>query len=133
MLRFWQKLISFRKAHPRFFRDRFYSGEINKRGLADITWHGCQLGEPDWNDPDSLALAMTLGARDEGQDLHIMFNMYWEPLQFELPDVPGRNWYVSINTAAKSPDDIATLGKERIHKQSTYSLPARSVVVLISK
>ena len=133
MLRFWQRLICFRKAHPRFFRDRFYSGEINERGLADVTWHGCKLGEPGWNDPDSLALAMTLGAREQGQDIHIMFNMFWEPLQFELPVIATRNWHISINTASTSPNDIAIIGKEKIYKSSTYQVSARSIVVLISK
>lgn len=133
MLNFWTLLIAFRKTHPRLYRDRFYDGEVNQRGLADVTWHGCQLGNPDWSNPDSLALAMTLGAREQGQDLHIMFNMYWQPLQFELPEVAGRNWYISINTAAMSPDDIAIVGQEKIYKKSTYQVAARSVVVLISK
>ncbi len=133
MLQFWRRLIIFRKSHPRLFRDRFFDGEVNRRGLADITWHGCRLGKPGWHDPHGLALAMTLGARREGQDMHIMFNMYWYMLEFELPKVKGKKWYYAVNTALTSPEDIAEIGKEKRHKGSFCKVDARSVVVLISK
>ncbi|MCW8994678.1 MAG: glycogen debranching protein GlgX [Psychromonas sp.] len=133
MLRFWQRLIAFRKHHPRFSRNRFYDGEINKRGLADISWHGCKLGKPGWHDSTGLALAMTLGAREDGEDLHIMFNMYWETLTFELPDVPDRKWYCTLNTALASPNDIADIGYETLHITANYKVPAHSIVVLVSK
>lgn len=133
MLRFWQRLIAFRKHHPRFFRNRFYDGEINMRGLPDISWHGCELGKPGWRDPTGLALAMTLGAREEGEDLHIMFNMYWEDLDFELPQVQGRKWYCAINTALASPNDIVEIGREKVHRVSSCKVQAHSIVVLVSK
>lgn len=133
MLRFWQRLIAFRKAHPRLFRNRYYDGEINKSGLPDILWHGCELGKPGWYDPRGLALAMTLGERADGEDIHIMFNMYWEGLEFELPDIKGEKWYCAIDTSLSSPLDIAKTGDEIVHNGSNYKVNARSVVVLISK
>lgn len=133
MLRFWQLLIAFRKYHPRLYRNRFYDGEINKRGLADISWHGCQLNKPGWHDPMGLALAMTLGGREEHEDLHIMFNMYEKALNFELPKIKGMSWYNLINTALSSPHDIVERGNERIHKTKNYKVPAHSIVVLVSK
>ncbi|MCG6202094.1 glycogen debranching protein GlgX [Psychromonas antarctica] len=132
MLRFWQRLIAFRKRHPRFFRDRFYDGEINQRGLADISWHGCELGKPGWQDKTGLALAMTIGAQ-EGEDIHIMFNMYWFALDFELPYIDGENWYCAIDTSLASPFDIAEMGDESLHKGSRCKVSARSIIVLISK
>lgn len=133
MLKFWQQLIGFRKRHPRLFRNRYFDGEINKRGLSDISWHGCELGKPGWHDPTGLALAMTLGAREERNDLHIMFNMYWYPLDFDLPDVDGKKWYRAIDTSLASPDDIAEIGKETVHKSSSCKVNARSIVVLVAK
>ena len=133
MLAFWQRLIVFRKFHPRLFRDRFFDGEINQRGLLDIAWHGCELDKPGWHDPLGLALAMTLGARKAAQDIHIMFNMYSETLSFELPNVPDKNWYRAIDTSLTSPNDIAQIGKERKHKNAIYKVDAHSVVVLVSK
>lgn len=133
MLQFWQRLIAFRKAHPRLFRNKYYNSEINKSGLSDILWHGCELGKPGWYDPTGLALAMTLGERANGEDLHIMFNMYWQGLAFELPDIEGERWYRAIDTALSSPSDITKKGDERVHKGSHYNVNARSVVVLVSK
>lgn len=133
MLQFWQKLIAFRKTHPRLFRNRYYDGEINKHGLLDISWHGCELNKPGWYDSSGLALAMTLGAREDGEDLHIMFNMYWEGLEFELPAIEGEKWYRAIDTFLSSPLDIAARGDEIVHNESYYKVNAHSVVVLVSK
>ena len=133
MLRFWLQLIAFRKRHPRLFRNRFFDGEIKNRGLADISWHGCKLEKPGWHDPTGLALAMTLGAREEREDLHIMFNMYGKALDFELPKVQGKKWHNAINTSSPSPHDIAQFGKERVHKPYLCKVNAHSIVVLISK
>ena len=133
MLRFWQHLIAFRKRHPRLFRNRFFNGEINDRGLPDISWHGCKLGKPGWHDPMGLALAMTLGAREEREDLHIMFNMYEKALDFELPKVPGKRWHNAVNTALASPYDIAEIGRETVYKSYHYKVKAHSIVVLVSK
>src|ERR1019366_9660663 len=43
MLRFFTKMIAFRKQHAILRRGKFFSGEVNQRGLADISWHGCRL------------------------------------------------------------------------------------------
>jgi len=133
MLRFWQLLIAFRKRHPRLFRNRFYDGELNSRGLPDISWHGCQLGKPGWSDPDGAALSMTLGAREDTEDLHIMFNMFEDQLDFELPQVVGRDWYCVINTALPTPFDIVERNTEIAHIGDIYKVPGHCVIVLISK
>jgi isoamylase len=133
MLQFWKRLITFRKNNPRLFRNRFFNGEVNKRGLADVSWHGCKLGKPGWYDPTGLVLAMTIGAREKGKDLHIMFNMYQDTLDFELPDVHSKKWYCAINTALTSPNDIVEEGQEKMHYSSLCKVESRSVVVLVSK
>ena len=53
---------------------------------ANRAWHGVKLHEPDWGDcSHSLALGAEL--RREGLLFHFILNAYWEPLEFELPDV----------------------------------------------
>ncbi|PKH02530.1 hypothetical protein CXF72_11130 [Psychromonas sp. MB-3u-54] len=132
-MQFWQRLIAFRKAHPRLLRNKYDNSEINKSGLSDILWHGCELRKSGWYDPNGLALAMTLGERADGQDIHVMFNMYWEGLEFELPDIKVEKWYCAIDTSLSSPLDIAEMGAEIVHKGTHYKVNARTVVVLISK
>jgi glycogen operon protein len=80
---------------------------------------------------------MTLGdtAQDSNQDLnvHVMFNMYWEALDFEIPKVNGLRWYRAIDTSLPSPNDISLVEDQVPIDESTYTLTARSVVVLASR
>jgi isoamylase len=133
LLRFWQQMVHFRRRHPAVHRSRFFTGERNGRGLADIEWHGCELGMPGWNDPQARALAFTLGGKGDEADLHVMMNMYWEALDFAVPTVPGRAWHRAVDTSRTSPDDICAHDREAPVHGALLSVAARSVVVLLAK
>jgi isoamylase len=133
LFRFWKLTIDFRLRHSNLHRSRYFTGSVNQRGLADISWHGCQLYSPGWNDPNARVLAFTLGGFNEEADIHVMLNMYWEELEFEIPAVAGKQWYRAIDTAQNSPLDIAEPGKETLVTSNTYFVQGRSVVVLISQ
>ena len=133
LLRFWQRLIAFRGAHPALRRPQFYTGAPDERGVPDVAWHGTRLGAPDWADPQARALACTIGGRAGAPDLHVMMNMFWEPLGFDLPDLPGRRWARAVDTALPSPADIADPGTEQAIGASTYLVTDRSMVVLVSQ
>jgi glycogen operon protein len=60
-------------------------------------------------------------------------NMYWEPLDFELPTVSGRGWYRAADTALPAPSDVADPDAEVAISGNSYLVTARSVVVLVSK
>ncbi len=132
MFRFWSQLIAFRRAHPTLMRNRFFSGALNDRGLRDISWHGAELGPPDWDDPDARALGFTLGAPGAAADLHVMANMFWEPLAMAVPDLPGRVWRRALDTARPAPDDITPHGAACLLEAGRLRVEARSVVVLLS-
>ncbi len=133
MLRFWSELIAFRKTHPAVHRARFFSGAINERGMPDISWHGTKLNEPGWNDPHARALAWTVAGSLAHSDIHVMVNMYWEPLTFEIPQVYERAWYTAVNTAMPSPQDINAPGNEVLVNSHHVEVSGRSIVVLISR
>jgi glycogen operon protein len=137
MIRFWSLLINKRKIYIDHFKGKYFSGESNKYGLSDIAWHGTQLNSPGWNDPQARCLAMTLGdtAQDSDQTLniHVMFNMYWEALEFEIPKIDGLRWYRLIDTALPSPNDISPLEDQIPIDGNSYTLTSRSVVVLASR
>jgi glycogen operon protein len=137
MIRFWSLLINKRKIYIDHFKGKYFSGESNKYGLSDIAWHGTQLNSPGWNDVQARCLAMTLGdtAQDSDQTLniHVMFNMYWEALEFEIPQIDGLRWYRLIDTALPSPDDISLLEDQIPIDGNSYTLTSRSVVVLASR
>ncbi len=133
MLRFWSELIAFRKSHPAVHRARFFSGAINERGMKDISWHGTKLNEPGWNDPHARALAWTVAGSLAHADIHVMVNMYWEPLTFEIPQINERAWYTAVDTALPSPQDINAPGNEVLVNSHHVEVSGRSIVVLISR
>jgi glycogen operon protein len=110
-------------------RARLSLDEILREG--DWAWHGVRLGAPDWGElSHSLALSITIP--QEGLRFHMMFNAYWEPLEFELPPVaeraggPWRRW---IDTALDSPQDIAEWDAAPPVAGNRYRVGPRSVVL----
>jgi len=130
---FFRRIIDFRKSHPILHMPRFFSGETNRRGLKDIAWHGTTLDAPDWNNPNARSLAFTLGGFDGDPDMHIIMNMYWDDLEFEVPVLSGRKWYKAIDTDQESPNDFPETGSEAPCTGGTLKVAARSLVVLESK
>jgi isoamylase len=133
IFRFCQRMIDFRKRNRALRRSEFFTGETNARGLIDIAWHACRLSSPGWSDPNSRALAFTLAGREQDQDIHVMMNMYWESLDFELPPLSGRAWSRAVDTALLPPDDISDPGAEVSISGNSHLVTPRSVVVLVSK
>jgi isoamylase len=133
VLRYFTQMIAFRKRLAAVHRPRFFTGALNSRGLRDLTWHGTQLNNPGWTDSNARVLAFTLAGFEEDPDLHVMMNMYWDGLDFELPSVPGRQWQVAVDTGAPSPADIAEPGAERPVTGDTHHVAGRSIVALISR
>jgi isoamylase len=125
LLRFVQRLIAFRKAHPALWRPMFYTGVIGERGIADIAWHGTTLNSPGFDDRDARALACTIAGVNRTADLHVMMNMFWEPLVFELP---AGNWRIVIDTFAPDPADMPDAAGSTIHDH--WSVHGRGIVVL---
>ncbi len=133
--RFFKLLIDFRKCycHEALHRRHFFNGEVNERGLADISWHGLHLFKPAWNDSHARVLAFTLAGFKGASDIHVMLNMYWDTLKFEIPHLPSRNWYKVVDTAQPSPMDIVESGQETLISDDFCLVQGRSIVVLISK
>ncbi len=133
LLRFWTRLLKFRRDNGVLRRREFYDGRVNSRGVPDLTWHGTELAAPGWDDPGARALACTLGGQDGQPDLHVMMNMHWQPLEFALMPVAGRGWARAIDTALPPPADIVSSGAEPAIDASTYLVSERSIVVLVSR
>ncbi|MBE9098321.1 glycogen debranching protein GlgX [Vacuolonema iberomarrocanum] len=133
MFRFWKTAIARRRYFKELVRPRYFTGAVNERGVADITWHGPQLNQPGWDDPGSRTLAFTLSGFDGDPDVHIMMNMHWDSVEFQLPNIAGCRWYRSLDTALPSPHDITLVGQEEPIDVSSYLLTARSIVILDSR
>ncbi len=59
-----------------------------------------------------------------------MMNMFWEPLDFEVPD-PQRAWHVAVDTFAPSPHDIADQDHGAPLGRSPCTVRGRSIVILV--
>jgi isoamylase len=99
----------------------------------NLVWHGVKLNQPDWS-PFSHAIAISGESRSEGILAHIIFNAYWEALDFEIPRLtdPRENWRRWIDTALDPPYDICEWNAEQTVVRPTYRAAPRSVVVLIA-
>jgi isoamylase len=133
LLRFWQRMIEFRKKHPAVRKNAFFTGEPNKRGWKDVTWHGTKLLGPGWEDSQARALGFTLAGFDQDPDIHVMMNMYWDALDMDVPVIGGREWARAIDTSLPSPSDIANPGMEVPSPGQTYRVNGRSIVVLVNQ
>jgi len=130
---FWKHMIEFRKRHAALRRGQFFTGAVNERGVRDITWHGTKLNRPGWDDPNGRTLSLTLAGFEGDADLHIMLNMHWQSLDFELPAVPGRIWLKAVDTSQAARFAIPDLGGERPVVENPYTVEGRSVVVLVNQ
>lgn len=110
---------------------------MSLRELMDqrlITWHGVKVNEPDWAD-HSHSIAFTVQALSGTLAMHFMINAYSEPLTFELPIVsigPVTLWKRWIDTNRSTPEDITEWGKAPAVTESTYTVNAFSVVILVN-
>ena len=130
--RFFKQVIGLNRRHPALHRARFFTGALNERGLRDIEWHGPILRSPGWDDPNARTLAFTLAGAGDEADIHVIANMYWEGIRFELPAVPGRRWFRFVDTSLPSPQDAADRDDAFPISAATYDAAGRSVVILVS-
>jgi glycogen operon protein len=103
------------------------------RGV-NLAWHGVKLNQPDWSEA-SHSIAFTVEIREEKMLFHVIFNAYWQPLDFELPrlDGVGENpWRRWIDTALDSPHDILEWDRAESFPGYAYRAEARSVVMLLT-
>ncbi len=130
MLDFTRAMVAFRQRHATLRRNHFLTGKpTHAGGIPDIRWHGVKLDKPLWGDPDTRVLAFTLaGLEQDEPHLHVMMNMWKEPMEFELPSVPGRRWYGAIDTA-QAPYLWSLHEQQRIDRDG-LRVGARSIAVL---
>jgi len=129
--RFTKELIAARLMQKSAVQDMTLSQLL---GQARLEWHGVRQGTPDWS-YESHSIALTaLSMRRVA--CYFMVNAYWQPLSFELPTpkkLPGGAWRRWIDTSLPSPEDIVSWDDMPPVVGDSYLLPARSLVVLISR
>ncbi|MBV8088993.1 MAG: glycogen debranching protein GlgX [Alphaproteobacteria bacterium] len=104
---------------------------------AEIEWHGVRLGSPDWTDNShSIAFTLRSGRGPLPFWLHVMFNAYWEALDFDLPPAPAAavaGWRRWIDTSLDAPDDLMDVVTAPLLLAAQYRVAPRSVVALFAR
>jgi glycogen operon protein len=93
------------------------------------TWHGVKLGQPDWS-PSSHSIVLSARLPHENVITLLIFNAYWEPLEFELPNGNCGAWKRWIDTALDAPNDIVPWWDSPTVPGFKYVAGPRSVVAL---
>ncbi len=171
-LRFVREMIQFRKRHPALRRNTYFRGEFARQdptkalgsrdsgplkrlptktppvppslvGLADIYWHGTELGAPDFTD-DSREIAYVIDGRFTGRedaapngdnDIYVAINANDVATAFMIPPSPqGRRWKRVIDTVLLSPNDIVPEANGKVVAEgSRYPVGPFSVVVMVTE
>ncbi|MDM8545447.1 glycogen debranching protein GlgX [Candidatus Venteria ishoeyi] len=135
LLHFVQEMTAFRKRHKNLMRRHYLTGQpCPGSGRLDVRWHGYQLNQPLWDDPDAQLLVYTLAAPDEDEeDLHIMINMSDRPIRLSLPRIKNQRWHRAIDTSMESPQDIISKSEQHTWPGLHYQVSAHSIVVMESR
>ena len=96
---------------------------------ARKAWHGVKVEQPDWNS-SSHSIAISAHLPHENIITYLIFNAYWEPLEFELPNGNRGPWKRWIDTALNAPNDIVSWWDSPIVPGFKYVAGPRSVVAL---
>ncbi|HEV3340306.1 MAG TPA: glycogen debranching protein GlgX [Pirellulales bacterium] len=114
--------------------------ELERESLSQLlrkaikSCHGVKLNQPDWADW-SHSIAISVDVPEQSVLMHVIFNAYWEPLEFDLPLFGGSHtpqWRRWIDTFLESPDDIVPWSVAPLLSGNTYRAEGRSVVVLLA-
>jgi glycogen operon protein len=122
VVRFTRLMIAFRKAHPSLGRSRFWR--------HDVRWYGVESGVDLSHESHTLAYHLS-GASQGDDDLYVMVNAYWEPLEFVVQEGRPSEWRRVVDTGQESPDDICDPGRELRLTSARYATSPRSIVVLV--
>ncbi len=120
IFRFFKSMIAFRKAHPSISRSRFWR--------EDVAWYGVGPTADLSNDSHTLAFCLH-GASQGDDDIYVMINAYWEPLEFEIQEGTAQEWKRIADTSLPSPADFSEHGLPL--DQTRYAVASRSIVVLL--
>jgi glycogen operon protein len=121
VFRFFKLMIAFRKSHPCIGRPTFWR--------EDISWHGVD-GPVDLGHESRCFAYLLRGASVGDGDLYVMINGHWEDHSFTVAGGQTSEWRRVVDTARASPGDIVEQGNEPTLETASYTVRARSVVVL---
>jgi glycogen operon protein len=128
---FTRKLLAFRAAHPAL-------RPADWRGKGDISWltrHAAVRTSAQQGDGGDTFFAFQLDGKSAGDSVKSIYVAYNRDQVAVTATLPSGNWSRVLDTAAwmESEDNIRDPGSEDVIHGSSYTLQARSAIVLIEK
>jgi glycogen operon protein len=120
VLRFFCKMIAFRKAHPSIGRSTFWRD--------DVRWYGVGRDVDMSYASHSLAYCLR-GASQGDNDIYVMVNAWWEPLEFTIQEGEAMQWKRVVDTALAPSGDILDIPAPL--PGLTYQVGPRAVAVFV--
>jgi isoamylase len=135
---FTARVCRLREEHPVFRRRQFFRGTpVADTVRDDLDWYrpdGLPMSGDDWGASFARAVTMALSGAT-GDDTRsdnpflILFNAWWEPLEFSIPGpLHDLRWETELDTAA--PDAGADTRPPAAEAGSSITVTGRSMVVL---
>ncbi len=111
-------------------------------GMPDISIHSTSAWKADYTNYNRMLGILLYGDYVEKNEdsVYIIYNMYWEPKYFDLPQLPDdKEWYTAIETYTGEFSEVPKPKKKK--KRKTYTLensrrtmvPPRSIVVFVGR
>ncbi|MDX2645588.1 glycogen debranching protein GlgX [Streptomyces sp. NPDC001902] len=142
---FTRQMVWLRRDHPVFRRRRFFHGrpvEGTHDDLSDIAWftpEGEEMAQDDWQETQANALVVFLngsaisepgdrGERIGDDSFLLMFNAWYEPLDFVVPVNHGKEWQVVVDT--QRPEGVPPGSGRKVTQGDRLRLADRSMMVL---
>lgn len=131
---FCRALISLRKRFASLRREQFFTGVAETQGgLPDISWHGREPGQPEFDSGLPL-LAFLLAGRlvnnKREPALYAIFNSSGRPQGCLLPDSPSGAWYLKVDTARGR---VYRDGEEPIFSAKRIRVRLQAALVFVSE
>ena len=132
---FCRRMVAFRLAHSALRNCSFAGQPQTDGGMFEISIHGVRAWQPDWSTQSRVLAMMAHRASAGGHDIvYAAFNMFWEPLEFELPAPASGQWRRFADTGARASEDACEPGQEPVlENQGSILVGPRSTVILTAR
>jgi glycogen operon protein len=138
IVEFCKKAISFRNRYPVLKKKKFFLGrDTSGNNILDITWHGTDMGIPDWGNPNLRTICYQLNGAEssslhEDYLLYLILNSDRDSQNVKLPKINGKQWFRVLDTSLPPGEDFMPSAKEKSAPvNDVYNIDPRTIAVLI--
>lgn len=129
---FVAQAIAYRRAHGCLHQVRELTcSDMLSTGYPDLSFHGDRAWYGDFGNVRRHLGCMYSGeyAQEKGF-VYIAYNFHWETQEFALPLLPKKMaWHKVMDTSYKE-SFIAREGQEKLQEMKSFTVPARTIVIL---